>query len=379
MLSGCVGPPVLETAVVSYDEAMSRLDQEVLLLNIARTEHGLPVHFTQARSVAATFEWAVTGSASGSFRESGGANNQYGLNLSARASERPTFSISPITGSQFTDNIMRPLDENLFNFNSFQGGRLDQSLRLMGRAFEIQHPDGTFAGQYDNDPSKREDYEMFRRIVTHLHWLDQEKRLFIRTLVFNDVLLTNVVRAPNAKDITGYKDKGYNWHHDEDGNWEFSRLTFGRVVVTNYDPKSLSDPELKKMNALAMKNPASLVYLDIDPDHPGGDFPVKGALVLRSINQIIEFIAQGMGENPEFHVAKDPRTGEIDPGPASTLAIARTSSEPGGLDVSASFGGNYYSVADSQWDRQAFTKLSYLFQNAFGDTKDPGIPITIAQ
>ena len=376
-LTGCIGPPALETAVVGYDEAMARLDQEVLLLNIARTEHGLPVHFTQTRSVAATFEWSSQAGVLGTVRP--GGQDQYGFTLSAKASERPTFSISPVTGKQFTDNIMRPLDENFFNFNAFQGGRLDQSLRLMAEGIEVQNPDGTFKYMLENDPSMREDYEEFRRIVTHMHWLDQEQKLFIRTLVFREVVVKDYRRGPDADDIPGYYDRGYRWRQNDDGEWEFSRATWGRVVVTNYDPKTLSDFELKRLNDRIKKNPMSFVYLDIHPDHPGGDFPINGVISMRSINQIIEFIAGGMGENPEFDVPKDPRTGDVDSGPANTLSLDKEKSKPGGYEVSAHFNGWHYSVADTKWDRQAFTKMAYLFQNAFGDIKDPGIPITISQ
>ena len=45
--SGCLGPVSLHQAVLGYDHTVSRLGSEILLVNIGRLRHGLPVHFTQ--------------------------------------------------------------------------------------------------------------------------------------------------------------------------------------------------------------------------------------------------------------------------------------------------------------------------------------------
>src|SRR5262249_57759392 len=45
-LSGCLGPVSLHRAVIEYDRTVTRIDWEMLLLNVARLRDGLPVHFT---------------------------------------------------------------------------------------------------------------------------------------------------------------------------------------------------------------------------------------------------------------------------------------------------------------------------------------------
>src|SRR5262245_39531271 len=47
---GCVGPISLHEAVLSYDQTVSRLERQMLLINIARLRAGLPVHFTVTSS-----------------------------------------------------------------------------------------------------------------------------------------------------------------------------------------------------------------------------------------------------------------------------------------------------------------------------------------
>ena len=61
LLVGCVGPPALHKSVLGYDETTNQLEQEILLLNIARLSHENPVHFTMTGSIAAVAELAAIG------------------------------------------------------------------------------------------------------------------------------------------------------------------------------------------------------------------------------------------------------------------------------------------------------------------------------
>ena len=46
VVAGCVGPPALKRQVLGYDEVTSVIEQELLLLNIARIDNERSVHFT---------------------------------------------------------------------------------------------------------------------------------------------------------------------------------------------------------------------------------------------------------------------------------------------------------------------------------------------
>src|SRR5215831_13614428 len=128
--TGCVGPPVLERQVLGYDEVTKTLDEKLLLLNIARVSNQEPVHFTSTSSIDATFNWTATLGASGEVTESKGTNF-LNLNIGTSASENPTFSISPISGKEFTERVATPFSDTIFEFLVFQGGRIDQVMRLM--------------------------------------------------------------------------------------------------------------------------------------------------------------------------------------------------------------------------------------------------------
>ena len=150
-------------------------------------------------------------------------------------------------------------------------------------------------------------------------------------------------------------------------------------MVTNYDPRALKDHELARLNETIKRNPASFVYVHLGPEHPGGDFPIQGVIRLRSLLQMLQSTAYNINRTPEFEVAKDPRTGQVQTGPPTTLKINVADKAPEGNVPRAEYGGQYFSIADSDWDRKSFMMLSYLFQTAVGDVKDVGIPITISK
>jgi hypothetical protein len=152
-VAGCVGPPVLERQVLGYDEVTKTLDEKLLLLNIARVSNQEPVHFTSTSSIAATFSWTATLGASGEVTESKGTSF-FNLNIGGSASENPTFSISPISGKEFTERVATPFQDTIFEFLVFQGGRIDQVMRLMAAGIEVQTPDGRFVRFIENDPRR---------------------------------------------------------------------------------------------------------------------------------------------------------------------------------------------------------------------------------
>src|SRR5262249_11587946 len=175
-------------------------------------------------------------------------------------------------------------------------------------------------------------------------------------------------------------EKNYRWRQVEGVElYELERRVTGRVVITNYDPRTLSDAERSTLNARAANNPGNFVLIDIRPGHPGGDWPLFGALKLRSLNHLLDFVAENDVEVREYDVTKDPRSGVSAPNPARTLAIEVSESPPAGDAPFAMYRGRYYTVGDSHWDRRAFTVLYELFQMTVTDVSQVGLPITISK
>ncbi|MGD8965719.1 MAG: hypothetical protein PVI12_08920, partial [Gammaproteobacteria bacterium] len=180
--------------------------------------------------------------------------------------------------------------------------------------------------------------------------------------------------------ITAGFDKGLKWRQNPDGSYELRRFQSGRIVMTNYDPAALTDQERFELNEKIKRNPSGYVYVHLKPDGPGGEWPVQGAIWLRSMLQMLNFVAAGIGVAPEFDVAPDPRTGgRVAANPSATLKINVTDDAPAGNVAFARAGDRFYSVDDTPWNRAAFATLGDLFQSAVGEVEDVGIPITIAK
>ena len=104
VLSACAGPLVLERQVLGYDEVAKRLNEKLLLVNVARVANGESVHFTTTSSIAATFDWTTTVGIAGQINQ-GTGTNVLNLNLGDSSAEKPTFSILPVSGEEFTKRM----------------------------------------------------------------------------------------------------------------------------------------------------------------------------------------------------------------------------------------------------------------------------------
>ena len=378
LIAGCAGPPVLERQVLGYDDVTSRLDQKLLLVNIARADNGKPVHFTTTSTIAATFNWTSTLGAGAEWHRNT-PDNFLGLNIGTGVSENPTFSIHPLSGKAFTERVLTPFKDKSFEFLVFQGGAIDRVMRLLASGIEVQKADGSFVRFIANDPALPQEYTEFRRIATHLRWLNDSRKLFVRTLVFEEPLAPDLKAQPSAADIINADKEGLQWRRNADGSFRLVRLQAGRVVVMNVDPMSLDNQARYELNERIKRNPGGFVFLDVRPDGPGGNFPIRGAIKLRSMLQMLAFVASGARAVPEFDVAPDPRTGAVSENPRSALHIDISEVPPATTIASVEFEGRAYSVGNTTWDRANFATLGYLFQTAVGDIKGVDLPITISK
>ena len=384
MLGACstVGPPVLERAVLGYDETNARLSDQMLLLNIARWHEGEGLHLTVTSSIAATFDWTATAGIGAQLEGSSGTDF-FNFNLGGRASENPTFSILPLQGEEYVTRLLKPFTEDVVSLTVFQGDTpIDRMLRLMAEGIEFYGSKGEIERSITNSPGRPQEYAEFRRMLLHLRWLAESRQLFARPLVFEDILFKDIADRPKAEDLAKGINLGITWRQKPDGRFMASKLTQGRVAITNYDPMLLSDEQRWALNERIKRLPASVVYVDLAPGYPGGNIPFTGGIRLRSFGEIIRFVADGMGEFPEFDVLPDPRTGIDDvaiENRAATLTIAVTEKAPPDRIASILYRGHYYSISDTEWDRGNFRLLALLNQTTVGDVGGIGIPITIAK
>ncbi len=382
-LAGCLSPIAMHRAVIEYDRTVHRVEAELLLLNIARARHYRPVHFTAVTSVAATFDFRVKAGVLG--RISRGVvpdDSLVDLNYGTEVAENPTVTIVPVSGEEFTKRILRPLDESHLNFLVRQGFDLSMVLRLLGRGILIDGEEAPLV--LFNTPSRREDYTEFRRRLLHLASLDFQKRLYIAPVVYEEAFPVSLEKGVTPAEVVAAIDRGYRWSVPTDGQPAILiRRVTGRLAMTNYDLKRLSNDERKRLNVEIERLPPDHVFVDIRPGSPGGEYPLKGSILLRSFNSIISFVARGIAEDSGYHVDPDPRTGPVQRNPAHVLEIEESVSPLKDAEFDVEFEGKYYSVRKfpitegmvPSWNQEAFAVLANLFQMTVTDVSNVRTPL----
>lgn len=388
LFPGCLSPIAMHRAVIEYDRTVSYVEADLLLLNIARARHHRPVHFTAVSSVAATFDFRTTAGIRGGFGPSTDSiERPLNLEYSASVAENPTITIVPITGEEFTKRVLRPLDEDKFEFLIRQGYDINMVLRLMARGIAIDDERGPIV--LFNTPVQGNGYLEFRRRLLHLAGLDAERKLFVGPILFEESQTVRTNRPPNPDEVVAALEKGFRWEGDGEGKVHtVRRKAVGRLLIANYDPSRLSNDERRRLHEEAQRMPSDSVLVDLRPGFPGGEYPMHGSILLRSMNSIIGFVAKSIEEEPEMMVSPDPRTKTVVRNPARTLEIEESDAKPGDYEFSVSFDGRYYSIRKypvsqgmvPSWNQEAFAVLSNLFQMTVTDlTKYPTPAIAIAK
>ncbi|SDH72290.1 hypothetical protein [Nitrosomonas sp. Nm132] len=430
-LSGCLSPITLNRAVMAYDEAVVNADAKQLLVNIARAQHHQPLHFTRVSAIAATFNFSANAGATPAL--TGDRGGMLVPIFGGSISENPTFSIDPISGEEFTRRLLTPFDQHKLTLLLRQHFDVDMMLRMMAQEVRLQHPEQPINAHathnkdaeerpgyryhfhrdterqadynntpapdnkeqerrlrlrqqitYHNNPSDRADYEMFRRVVLHLSAIQDQKQLYAEPLIF-ERSWTIPASAVSAEGFQSLEKEFTVRYSQEEGTYTLSKQALGPILITNYDPNTLCCEERTDLYDLTNPWVENDVAFDIRPGYPGGEWPIRGVFRLRSFHAILNFLSHALGEEPEYHVEKDPRTPLIDrdENPFSTLELIISGTQPPKNVLSAYSHGQFYAVnmvgPNAHWNMNAFQLLYILFRMTVTDAKPLGLPITIAK
>jgi hypothetical protein len=376
---GCVSPIALDRAVMAYDMTTADSVSKQLLLNIARARYNQPMHFTAVSNIAATYRFGVSTGVGPALTGDRGA-----LLLpiiGSAAEENPTISISPMQGEEFTQRLLTPFQEQKLTLLLRQGYDVDALLRLMGAQILLDQGSPATTTAYNNRPSDRAGYAMFRRIVAHLSAIQDRHNLHVEPLhfLYNWIVPTTDVTPESYEEL--YKD--FSLTLDPSGNsYHVAKRVNGRVMITNYDPAVLTNEERFRLHEEADAAPFNDILIDIRPGWVGGEMPLHGRLRLRSFHEILTFIGRGMAEEPEYDVKADPRSPLIRENPVRTLEIVETTKPPRGHELYVGMYEHFYAVRGQegyQWNRKVFSLLCQLFQMSVSTVVQTGPAITIAK
>ncbi|HBZ30783.1 MAG TPA: hypothetical protein DEO56_09355 [Nitrosomonas nitrosa] len=444
-LSGCLSPMTLNRAVMAYDDAVVSADAKQLLVNIARAQHHLPIHFTRVSNIAATFDFSANAGATPAL--TGDAGGRLLPLFGGSMSENPTFSIVPIEGEEFMRRMLTPFHQSKLTLLLRQHFDVDLMLRMMAQEVRLLHTEPLdtttssdqqatghryhrhryanehvvtdsierpplpgienvhnielteeqqyrirlrqqrhrYQATYRNSPSDQAGYEMFRRIVLHLSAIQDQKNLYAEPLTLERswTIPGSAVSGESFQSLE--KDFAVRYNRQDD-TYTLSKKVLGPVLITNYDPDILCCEERADMRDLISPWIENDVAFDIRPGYPGGEWPIRGTFRLRSFYTILNFLSHALGEEPEYHVDKDPRTPPIfrDENPVHTLELIISDTSLPKNMLTARSQGKYYAVdtigPNAHWNMNAFQLLYILFRMTVTDATPIGVPsITIAK
>jgi hypothetical protein len=386
VLAGCISPVTLNRAVGAYDDAITSAASKQLLMNVARAHHRQPLHFTGVSNVAATFDFRFN--AGGTPAVGGLAGSVLLPIFGGSVAENPTISIVPIEGEEFTKRLLTPFQQSKLTLLLRQRYDIDLLLRLMAQEVRIQHPAQQSPIKqvaYLNTPSDPAGYEMFRRVVLHLSAIQDQNQLYAEHLVLERSWTISASSVP-AEGFQALEKEFSVFYNKQDNTYTLRKRVPGPILITNYDPDNLPPEERAKLSEEAAEWVTNDVAFDIRPNHPGGEWPIKGTFRLRSFHAILGFLGRSIGDEPEYHVEKDPRTLRIkgNENPIATMEILVSDSALPQADLSIRSNGQYYAVNTegplARWNRDAFQMLYLLFQMTVTDLPRTGVPsITIAK
>jgi hypothetical protein len=378
-VTGCLSPITLTRAVTAYDEAVTEALSKQLLINIARAHQHQPIHFTGVSNIAATFDFRVSAGATPAL--TGDASRALMPIFGGSVAENPTISIVPIEGEEFTQRLLTPFQETKFMLLLRQRYDIDLLLRLMAQELRIRENGQEVA--YHNRPADRRGYEMFRRVVTHLSAIQDQHQLHAEPLVYNRTW-TIPATSVTAEGFQALQKEYLVTYSQKDNSYTLRKQITGQILITNYDPHTLSPDERARLIDETEEGQLSDVSFDIRPGYVGGDYPLKGEFRLRSFNTMLTFLGRSLGDDPEYHVDQDPRTPAVQENPVYTMELLLSEGAPSGADLSIQSHGKYYAVNATgpmaRWNREAFQLLYLLFQMTVTEVPRVGVPsITIAK
>ena len=377
-LSGCFSPLALDNMSQAYNEATANDISKQLLLNIARAQHNDPIYFSGISNIAATLNFQANIGATPPFTGNNGSTLMpiFGVG----ASENPTISITPMHGEEFTKRLLTPLTEDKLGLLLRQNVEVDLLLRLA--VLEFRTRKNGREQHYHNRPRNRDDYTLFRRMVLHLSSIQDRDELYFEPLIFEQHW-SLPIKSMTPKGFQALEKEYTITLDQQQGVYRLAKQTVGRMLISNYDPSSLSNDERQRLNDEAALNAPNDLFVDIRPSYPGGEYPLHGKFRLRSFSNILYFIGRTLSTEPEGDISKDPRTPDVAENPPFTLAITETDRRPPDTDLFVKYKDRYYAVYSNPnhpWNKNAFRVLSQMIQMTMTELPKVAAPsITISK
>ena len=279
VVAGCksIGPATVKRDRMHYATVVADSWKEQLLLNIVKTRYGDAPAFLEVASVVAGYSLETGVSLNGQATPSGLSGDTFGAGgVSARYTDRPTISYTPMTGERFAHSLLSPVPLDSLLFTIQGGAPADFLLRLTAQSFQGHYNQGIQGGQFEPGDAS------FTKLLQLIRAASQARAIEV--------------------EITKLADRVETW------------LRFHAVASTNTGGRE-AVAELKVLLGIPPAvDRVRVVYGKIAPE------PEVIAIRTRSLLQILSTLGLGV-QIPEEHLGK-----------GGVVKVA-TSQSPGGFTV----------------------------------------------
>ena len=388
-ISGCFGPPSMNRALLQYDQSLVQSQTELLLVNIARLQEGLPLHFITMGQISAAFEFTARAGLAATIAEhlTTTNTNKYVVDFGVTLAEKPTLSFAPLQGKEYGERFFSPLSDKFLFFVHRRGGDTFPLLRLMARGFDDLTPGNE--GWYPNNPAE-DQYVKFRQLIAHLEALTLAGELYIERLdYFDEVQRISISESPRAGDVIAATDKGYKWQKIDERTFALQKRIEGMPSLTNFDPKDenkLSNKDKLEIHNAVQPFEKDFVYVELR-ETGNNRWPLKGYFRLRSLSDVFLFLAKNvenerpvkLDDSTMFILEKHP--GKHLRNPVFALEIRKGSQVPEGEPYAISYKGTWFWIptiltdpsnqeekVQTDWNKDTFLTLYNILQISVVDT-----------
>jgi hypothetical protein len=359
LLSGCAAR-ALRTDYKDYENSYAESSNRQMLLNLARLSEHHPTYFFKMGQITTNYRYQATLSGNGTYSPPNYPAGPGGGGTPGALYEKdPGFSFVPVNDDATAEQLLKPMNPELFYLLFQQGWRVDQLLRLMVDHIEYMDPTNGQLRIIRNEASasNKVGYWTFLRISALAYHLQRSGHLvfaanqkfvpIISGLPLNDAGKT----APSAKDIADALSKNLVWQPDPDPTKKDS-WQLGQFVT---EPTFKLTPVYVKGNKDANKS-----AYEVDIDMP----ELSNVLSLDPTLQILD--SNGLG----FGIRATTQTGDTSKPPtcvqqASDPSKPSTCSQGSAQLVMRSLIGMMAAAAQEQ---DKFKELMDLLDEAVKDT-----------
>jgi hypothetical protein len=221
-LSGCAAR-ALQSDYKGYENAYAESSNRQMLLNLARLSEHHPTYFFKLGQITTNYRYQATINGNGTYSPQGYPAGPGGGGTPAALYEKdPGFTFVPVNDDATAQQLLKPMQAELFYVLFQQGWRVDQLMRLMVDHIEYRpDPNSDVVHTIRNVASEAnmKDYLTFLRISALAYHLQRRGHLVFSAEqkfqpIISGLTLSDAKTAPLAKDIVDAWSKNLVWQQD---------------------------------------------------------------------------------------------------------------------------------------------------------------------